>query len=220
MNPLGSGLSSFTCVSRLSCYKCITDTMQELVNQSKAAPQSPSVPKQPGPPVMTSDPNMLSNEDASAHVSLHAFVLQTCSLCTWCLMRIISCLQFEQMLDLAQRSQDELFHIALYNWLIQADLTDKLLEVQQRYQSCTCLWWLAVYLKETFWIFPLLQVNSPYLEDHLMHMIKQDQSKVRNLDLLWRYYEKNRSFGKAAHVLARLAEMHRYVTSRARIICP
>uniref|UniRef100_A0A3Q4GBE5 Nucleoporin 155 n=1 Tax=Neolamprologus brichardi TaxID=32507 RepID=A0A3Q4GBE5_NEOBR len=86
---------------------------------------------------------------------------------------------FEQMLGLAQRSQDELFHIALYNWLIQADLTDKLLEV-----------------------------NSPYLEEHLMHMIKQDQSKVHNMDLLWRYYEKNRNFGKAAHVLARLADMH------------
>lgn len=56
--------------SRLLCYKCITDTMQELVNQSKAAPQSPSVPKQPGPPVMTSDPNMLSNEEAAAHVSM------------------------------------------------------------------------------------------------------------------------------------------------------
>lgn len=54
---------------RLLCYKCITDTMQELVNHSKAAPQSPSVPKQPGPPVLTSDPNMLSNEDAAAHVS-------------------------------------------------------------------------------------------------------------------------------------------------------
>ncbi|XP_076020291.1 nuclear pore complex protein Nup155 [Genypterus blacodes] len=138
---------------RLSCYNCITDTMQELVNQSKAAPQSPSVPKQPGPPVMTSDPNMLSNEEATTH--------------------------FEQMLGLAQRSQDELFHIALYNWLIQADLTDKLLEV-----------------------------NSPYLEEHLMHMIKQDQNKVHNMDLLWRYYEKNRNFGKAAHVLARLADMH------------
>ncbi|XP_053267515.1 nuclear pore complex protein Nup155 isoform X1 [Pleuronectes platessa] len=138
---------------RLGCYKCITDTMQELVNQSKAAPQSPSVPKQPGPPVMTSDPNMLSNEEATAH--------------------------FEQMLGLAQRSQDELFHIALYNWLIQADLTDKLLEV----------------------------VNSPYLEEHLMHMIKQDQNKVHNMDLLWRYYEKNRNFSKAANVLSRLADM-------------
>lgn len=54
------------------------------------------------------------------------------------------------------------------------------------------------------------QVNSPYLEEHLMHMIKQDQSKVHNMDLLWRYYEKNRNFGKAAHVLARLADMHRF----------
>ncbi|KTG34271.1 hypothetical protein cypCar_00039544, partial [Cyprinus carpio] len=60
-----SGQQAFQ--QRLCCFKCITDTMQELVNQSKAAPQSPSVPKQPGPPVMTSDPNMLSNEDAAAH---------------------------------------------------------------------------------------------------------------------------------------------------------
>lgn len=50
--------------------------MQELVNQSKAAPQSPSVPKQPGPPVMTSDPNMLSNEEATAHVSNAYFFQQ------------------------------------------------------------------------------------------------------------------------------------------------
>ena len=60
--------------------------------------------------------------------------------------------------------------------------------------------------------FPLLrppQVNSPYLEDHLKRMNKQDQSKVRNMDLLWRYYEKSRNFGKAAHVLAHLAEMRR-----------
>ena len=43
-----------------------------------------------------------------------------------------------------------------------------------------------------------------------MHIIKQDLNKVRNMDLLWRYYEKSRNFGKAAHVLARLADMHRY----------
>ena len=52
-------------------------------------------------------------------------------------------------------------------------------------------------------------MNSPYLEDHLKRMNKQDQSKVRNMDLLWRYYEKSRNFGKAAHVLAHLAEMRR-----------
>lgn len=57
-----------SCFFRLNSYKCITDTLQELVNQSKAAPQSPSVPKKPGPPVLSSDPNMLSNEEAGHHV--------------------------------------------------------------------------------------------------------------------------------------------------------
>ncbi|XP_006889597.1 PREDICTED: nuclear pore complex protein Nup155-like isoform X2 [Elephantulus edwardii] len=145
------GLQAFQ--ERLNSYKCITDTLQELVNQSKAAPQSPSVPKKPGPPVLSSDPNMLSNEEAGHH--------------------------FEQMLKLAQRSKDELFSVALYNWLIQADLADK-----------------------------LLQIASPFLEPHLVRMTKIDQNKVRYMDLLWRYYEKNRSFSNAARVLSRLADMH------------
>ncbi|OXB66694.1 hypothetical protein ASZ78_013085 [Callipepla squamata] len=138
---------------RLNSYKCITDTLQELVNQSKAAPQSPSVPKKPGPPVLSSDPNMLSNEEAGHH--------------------------FEQMLKLAQRSTDELFSIALYNWLIQADLSDK-----------------------------LLQVTAPFLEPYLVRMTKIDQNKVRYMDLLWRYFEKNRNFSNAARVLAKLADLH------------
>lgn len=39
------------------------------------------------------------------------------------------------MLKLCQRSKDELFSIALYNWLIQADLTDKLLQVKMVFYS-------------------------------------------------------------------------------------
>ncbi|XP_068106698.1 nuclear pore complex protein Nup155 [Hyperolius riggenbachi] len=145
-----AGLQAFQ--DRLNSYKCITDTLQELVNQSKAAPQSPSVPKKPGPPVLSSDPNMLSNEEAGLH--------------------------FEQMLKLAQHSTDELFSIALFNWLVQADLTDKLLEL-----------------------------NSPYLEPHLVRMAKLDQNKVRYMDLQWRYYEKHRNFSSAARVVAKLATM-------------
>ncbi|XP_065595993.1 nuclear pore complex protein Nup155 [Cyrtonyx montezumae] len=145
------GLQAFQ--ERLNSYKCITDTLQELLNQSKAAPQSPSVPKKPGPPVLSSDPNMLSNEEAGHH--------------------------FEQMLKLAQNSRDELFSIALYNWLIQADLADK-----------------------------LLQVTAPFLEPYLVRMTKIDQNKVRYMDLLWRYFEKNRNFSNAARVLAKLADLH------------
>uniref|UniRef100_A0A4W3GRG1 Nuclear pore complex protein Nup155-like n=1 Tax=Callorhinchus milii TaxID=7868 RepID=A0A4W3GRG1_CALMI len=89
--------------------------------------------------------------------------------------------QFEQTLALAQRSTDELFNIALFNWLLQTDLPDKLLEV-----------------------------NSPYLEPYLLRMAKQEQNTVRYMDLLWRYYEKNRNFSNAARILARLADLHRY----------
>ncbi|KAF1434426.1 hypothetical protein FQV22_0004963, partial [Spheniscus magellanicus] len=142
----------FCSVYRLNSYKCITDTLQELVNQSKAAPQSPSIPKKPGPPVLSSDPNMLSNEEAGHY--------------------------FEQMLKLAQRSTDELFSIALYNWLIQVDLADK-----------------------------LLQVTAPFLEPYLVRMTKIDQNKVHYMDLLWRYFEKNRNFSNAARVLAKLADL-------------
>ncbi|XP_061215354.1 nuclear pore complex protein Nup155 [Neopsephotus bourkii] len=145
------GLQAFQ--ERLSSYKCITDTLQELVNQSKAAPQSPSVPKKPGPPVLSSDPNMLSNEEAGHH--------------------------FEQMLKLAQHSTDELFSTTLYNWLIQVDLTDK-----------------------------LLQVTAPFLEPYLVRMARLDQNKVRYMDLLWRYFEKNRNFNNAARILAKLADLH------------
>lgn len=70
---LNNAVASFPFFFRLNSYKCITDTLQELVNQSKAAPQSPSVPKKPGPPVLSSDPNMLSNEEAGHHVRDKAY---------------------------------------------------------------------------------------------------------------------------------------------------
>ncbi|XP_072006853.1 nuclear pore complex protein Nup155-like [Engystomops pustulosus] len=95
------------------------------------------------------------------------------------------------MLKLAQRSSDELFNIALFNWLIQADLTDKLLEL-----------------------------NSPFLEPHLVRMSKIDQNKVRSMDLLWRYYEKNRNFSSAARVVAELADMDSTdISLKQRIEC-
>ena len=37
--------------------------------------------------------------------------------------------QFEKMLLTCLKSGDELFHVALYDWLISKDLTDRLLEV-------------------------------------------------------------------------------------------
>ncbi|NXH16466.1 NU155 protein, partial [Bucco capensis] len=134
----------------MDSYKCVTDTLQELLNQSQAAPQCP---KKPGPPVLSSDHNVLSNEEAGHH--------------------------FEQMLKLAQRSTDELCSVALYSWLVQAGLEDKLLEV-----------------------------TSPFLEPYLVRMTKRNQNKVRYMDLLWKYFIRNRNFNNAARVLAKLADLH------------
>lgn len=43
-----------------------------------------------------------------------------------------------------------------------------------------------------------------------MRMAKLDQNKVRYMDLLWRYFEKNRNFNNAARILAKLSDLHRY----------
>lgn len=81
------------------------------------------------------------------------------------------------MLALALRegSSDELFHVILYSWLLSVGLTDKLIEIK-----------------------------SPYLEGYLQHTaaLKQDASV---LDLLWRFYEKNKNYGSAARILDQLA---------------
>uniref|UniRef100_UPI00358E3E7A nuclear pore complex protein Nup155-like isoform X2 n=1 Tax=Myxine glutinosa TaxID=7769 RepID=UPI00358E3E7A len=89
--------------ARLECYRGVTMTLQELMNQAAAGPQSPGVPKQPGPPAASSDPNLLTNEEAAKH--------------------------FEQLLVLCQQTGDELFHISLYEWIISSGHTDTLLRL-------------------------------------------------------------------------------------------
>ncbi len=39
-------------------------------------------------------------------------------------------LQLEQTVQTALRSDDELFHVALYDWMISKDMADRLLEVR------------------------------------------------------------------------------------------
>uniref|UniRef100_S4RQG5 Nucleoporin 155 n=1 Tax=Petromyzon marinus TaxID=7757 RepID=S4RQG5_PETMA len=142
-------------MERLECYRCVTDMLQELVQASRAPVQSPSVPSHPGPPAAPADTSPLpSTEQAAQH--------------------------YEQMLRLAQRCTDELFHISLYEWLVAAGLPDK-----------------------------LVQVSSPYLQPYLVRMSSLQQDKLTYLDLLWRFHQKSGAFGAAARVLARLSDMSR-----------
>ena len=75
-----------------------------------------------------------------------------------------------------------MFHVALYDWLIRKNLSEKLLEIE-----------------------------SPYLEPYLKLGAAQRPDNLAMLDLLWKYYEKNRNFSAAANILAKLADRHRYL---------
>jgi len=85
--------------------------------------------------------------------------------------------QSNDMLKLAIRSNDELFHIALYNWLYEHQQSDKLLEIK-----------------------------SPYLESYLKRKTSAFSDSIALMDLLWMYYERNGHFRAAAQILSKLAE--------------
>ncbi|CAC5400979.1 NUP155 [Mytilus coruscus] len=139
-------------LARMECYNCITDTLGYLMSASVSHPQAPSIPKGPGPPP-TPDPSILNAADAEKYKS--------------------------DVFTLALRSKDELFHVALYDWLCNGNMTEKLLEVQ-----------------------------SPFLESYLKRKAGYQGEAVQALDMLWKYYEKLRNFPAAAKILSKLAERH------------
>lgn len=144
------GLQSF--INRMKCYKHVIDAINDLMSLSMSHPQSPSIPKVPGPPP-SKDPNLLAPEEAKVYS--------------------------EQIFEMALKTDDQLFHVALYDWLIENNQTDT-----------------------------LLFIKSHYLEDYLKRCttLRPDNSYV--LNLLWKFYEKNQNFSAAARVLAKLADKH------------
>ena len=44
-------------------------------------------------------------------------------------MTVRICFQLEQTLNSSLRSNDELFHVALYEWMLSKEMTERLLEV-------------------------------------------------------------------------------------------
>ncbi|XP_052257804.1 nuclear pore complex protein Nup155-like [Dreissena polymorpha] len=138
-------------MQRKECYKCITETLGYLLTAS--VPQGATViPKSPGPPPAP-DASRMSIEDAEYYNS--------------------------EVFRLALKSDDELFHVSLYEWLFSMGMTDKLLEIQ-----------------------------TPFLEPFLKRRSGYQSGDVGALDLLWKYYEKIQNYPAAARILARLAERH------------
>ncbi|XP_064606018.1 nuclear pore complex protein Nup155-like [Liolophura sinensis] len=139
-------------LKRRDCYACILETFGYLLSQSIAHPQAPSVPKSPGPPPAP-DPDRLSNLEAEKYK--------------------------EQVFRMALRSDDELFHVSLYEWLVKKNLSEQ-----------------------------LLQIQSPFLEPFLKRRTGTQAESTAMMDMLWKYYEKTRNFPAAAKILACLAERH------------
>ncbi|ESO88145.1 hypothetical protein LOTGIDRAFT_234706 [Lottia gigantea] len=95
------GMQAF--INRMECYKCITETLGYLWSASTSHPQAPSVPKSPGPPEAP-DLTRISPVQAEQYRN--------------------------EVFLLALKSDDELFHVALYDWLFMANHSEKLLESQ------------------------------------------------------------------------------------------
>ncbi|ELU06399.1 hypothetical protein CAPTEDRAFT_198384 [Capitella teleta] len=142
------GLHAYS--ARMDCYKCITETLDYLLQTSMSHPQAPSVPHSPGP-APPPDPNRLTNAQAQNYV--------------------------EEVFALALKSEDELFHVHLYEWLIRNNLTEKLLEIK-----------------------------SAFLEPYLKRSALMQPDLLALLDLLWKFYEKTRNYASAAKILTKLAD--------------
>nr|KAG5703924.1 hypothetical protein BaRGS_008183 [Batillaria attramentaria] len=88
-------------------------------------------------------------------------------------------LRREDVLNMALKSTDMLFHSALYDWLFATNRSDKLLEI-----------------------------GTPFVERYLQRRANQPGDKAAALDMLWKFYEKNNNFTAAARILAQLSERH------------
>lgn len=139
-------------IHRMECYKCITETLGYLWNAAAQHPQSPSMPQLPGPP-QTRDPNHMAVEQAQKHSG--------------------------EVLETALKSNDMLFHSALYSWFFTTNRSEQLLNIQ-----------------------------TPYLESYLQRRAGQAGDKIPALDMLWKHYEKKNNFTAAARILAQLSQRH------------
>ncbi|PIK56013.1 putative nuclear pore complex protein, partial [Apostichopus japonicus] len=141
------GMQAFS--ARYECYKSITDILDELLTTSTAATASP-VPARPGPP-LSPDPHRLTREEAERYL--------------------------EDMMRKCLSSDDELFHVALYDWLIDTGLKERLLEI-----------------------------SSPFVEPYLQRATQYEPDDLQMMDLLWMFYDKSRNFPSASRILSKLAE--------------
>lgn len=89
----------------------------------------------------------------------------------------------ENMIKTAFRSDDELCHVAVFDWMFERDTNEK-----------------------------ILQCQSPHVENYLHRRVSLASfpASMRYMDLLWKFYEQSRRYLPAAQLLVQLAESPRY----------
>ncbi|CAL1535434.1 unnamed protein product, partial [Lymnaea stagnalis] len=137
-------------IARMDCYKHLTNTLSYLWSASINHPQAPSLPLLPGPPANV-DPSRMDPEEAEKFR--------------------------DEFFQTALKSDDPLFHSALYDWLFATNHAEKLLEI-----------------------------NTPYVEQYLRRKVNLQTDNTNALDMLWKHYEKTENFLAATRILAQLAE--------------
>ena len=66
---------------------------------------------------------------------------------------------------------------------------------------------MSLSLEETS-LYPF-QIQSPYIEEFLKYTVSLQQDNTTILDLLWRFYERNKNYLAAAKILDQLAQRDR-----------
>eukprot|EP00795_Rhopilema_esculentum_P004293 gene4293-20493_t len=136
-------------ILRCDAYNCILNALSHIFEKSSEHPHS--LPTEPGPPVQP-DVNALSVNQAK-HL-------------------------FDQTLKVCLQSDDELFHVTLYKWMMTKELTDRLIEI-----------------------------SSPFLQTFIVDTAAEKHpNDIPILDLLWKYHQKHKQYIQAAKVLIGLAE--------------
>nr|CAD7455399.1 unnamed protein product [Timema tahoe] len=136
--------------NRMRCYKELIQVLDQIMIQSQPS-VSPNVTVSPRAPVgLPIDINTVTPQDAD--------------------------LQVKNLVDKVLESHDELFHVAIYDWMRSHNLDGELIKVCQ-----------------------------PSLELYLTRATQRNPNDMHTFDLLWKFYERTNNHAAAARILNKLA---------------
>ncbi|KAK6639409.1 hypothetical protein RUM43_007682 [Polyplax serrata] len=133
-------------VTRMNTYKQLTLVLDQLYNMSLSAPS------------ISTSPNSSYCQESS---SFRPTEVKS---------------EAKRLLQMILESDDELLHIAVYEWMLSKELQGD-----------------------------LISITNPSLENYLTRTVERNPNQIQISDLLWKYYEKNLNHAAAAKILHRLA---------------